>query len=78
MKYKFNKEQLKFIEDKRGFGGWVKILLKYFGLSILLALLYYISAVEICGISPSTKALPHRCRFPSVKQHSLFNMEEKS
>ena len=42
MKYKFNKEQLKFIEDKRGFGGWVKILLKYFGLSILLALLYYI------------------------------------
>ena len=43
-----------------------------------LVLLYYISAVEICGISPPPKALPHRCRFPSVKQHSLYNMEEKS
>lgn len=42
MKYKFNKEQLNFVEDKRGFKGWVKIIFRYFGLSILLALLYYI------------------------------------
>ena len=42
MKYKFNKEQLSFVEDKRGFKGWVKIIFKYFGLSILLALLYYV------------------------------------
>ncbi|MBQ6573860.1 MAG: M23 family metallopeptidase [Bacteroidales bacterium] len=42
MKYKFNKEQLNFVEDKRGFKGWVKIIFKYFGLSILLALLYYV------------------------------------
>ena len=42
MKYKFNKEQLNFVEDKRGFKGWVKIIFRYFGLSILLALLYYV------------------------------------
>ena len=42
MKYKFNREQLNFVEDKRGFKGWVKIIFKYFGLSILLALLYYV------------------------------------
>lgn len=42
MKYKFNKEQLNFVEDKRGFKGWAKIIFKYFGLSILLALLYYV------------------------------------
>ena len=42
MKYKFNKEELNFVEDKRGFKGWVKIIFKYFGLSILLALLYYV------------------------------------
>ena len=42
MKYKFNKEQLNFVEDKRGFQGWVKIRFKYFGLRILLALLYYV------------------------------------
>lgn len=42
MKYKFNKEQLNFVEDKRGFKGWVKIIFKYFGLSVLLALLYYV------------------------------------
>ena len=42
MKYKFNKEQLNFVEDKRGFKGWAKIVTKYFGMSILLALLYYV------------------------------------
>lgn len=40
-KYKFNKEQLNFVEDRRGFKGWVKILFKYFFVSILLAVLYY-------------------------------------
>jgi murein DD-endopeptidase MepM/ murein hydrolase activator NlpD len=40
-KYKFNKDQLKFVEDKRGFKGWVKVILNYFLASLFLALLYY-------------------------------------
>ena len=41
-KYRFNREDLNFVEDKRGFGGWIKMLFKYFFVSILLALLYYV------------------------------------
>ena len=40
-KYRFNRENLKFVEDKIGLKGWVKRILKYFIMSILLALLYY-------------------------------------
>ena len=41
-KYRFNKDQLKFVEDKRGFKGWVKIFLNYFFASLFLAVLYYV------------------------------------
>ena len=41
-KYRFNRENLNFVEDKRGIGGWIKILLRYFFVSVLLALLYYV------------------------------------
>lgn len=41
-KYRFNKENLNFVEDKRGFKGWVKILVRYFFMSLVLALLYYV------------------------------------
>ena len=40
-KYKFNKDQLKFVEDKRGFKGGVKVILNYFLASMFLAFLYY-------------------------------------
>lgn len=40
-KYKFNREQLKFIEDKKGLRGWLITVIKYFVISILLAILYY-------------------------------------
>lgn len=40
-KYRFNRETLRFVEDKTGIKGWVKRLLKYFVVSILLAFLYY-------------------------------------
>lgn len=43
MKYKFNKDQLNFVEDKRGFKGWMRIFVRYFILSILLTLLYYVA-----------------------------------
>lgn len=41
-KYKFNREQLKFVEDKLGLFGRLRTVLKYILLSVLLAVLYYI------------------------------------
>jgi len=41
-KYRFNKDQLKFVEDKRGIRGWIRVLLKYFIASIFLAVAYYV------------------------------------
>lgn len=41
-KYRFNKDQLKFVEDKRGIKGWIKVVLRYFIVSILLAVAYYV------------------------------------
>ena len=41
-KYKFNKDQLRFVEDKLGIRGKVRVILTYVLVSILLAILYYI------------------------------------
>lgn len=41
-KYRFNREDLNFVEDKRGIKGWIKILVRYFFTSLVLALLYYV------------------------------------
>ncbi len=41
-KYRFNKEQLKFVEDKRGVRGWIWIAVRYFLVSIFLAVVYYV------------------------------------
>ena len=41
MKYKFNKDQLKFVEEKRGAGWLAAKAVKYFVVSILLAVVYY-------------------------------------
>jgi len=41
-KYKFNREQLKFVEDKLGLFGRFKTVFKYILLSVLLAIFYYI------------------------------------
>lgn len=41
-KYSFNKDQLKFVEEKRGPGWWLAKGVKYLVASILLAVLYYI------------------------------------
>lgn len=41
-KYRFNKEDLNFVEDRRGFKGWVKILVRYFFMSLVLAIFYYV------------------------------------
>lgn len=41
-RYRFNREQLKFVEDKRSLKGWVKRVVKYLVASILLAVVYYL------------------------------------
>lgn len=41
-KYRFDKDDLNFVEDKRGFKGWLKILVRYFFMSLVLAVLYYV------------------------------------
>ncbi len=41
-KYKFNKDQLKFVEDRLGISGKVRVVLKYVLISILLAVFYYL------------------------------------
>ena len=42
MKYRFNKDQLRFVEEKRGIVWWVRRVVRYFVASILLALVYYV------------------------------------
>ena len=41
-KYRFNKDQLKFVEEKLGLKGWARIVLKYLVGSVLLAVAYYV------------------------------------
>lgn len=40
-RYKFNKEKLEFVEDKRGLKWWCKKIFQYLLASVLLAVLYY-------------------------------------
>ena len=41
-KYKFNKDKLEFVEEKRGAGWWLKRIFQYFLATVVLAILYYI------------------------------------
>lgn len=41
-KYRFNREQLKFVEEKKGVKWWIRTILRYFLASLLLAVLYYV------------------------------------
>ncbi|MFA6757863.1 MAG: M23 family metallopeptidase [Bacteroidales bacterium] len=41
-KYEFNKEQLEFVEDKLGLFGKLKVVFKYFVVSLFLAFIYYV------------------------------------
>ncbi|MBO5919056.1 MAG: M23 family metallopeptidase [Bacteroidales bacterium] len=40
-KYRFDKDDLNFVEDSRGLWGWIWVVVKYFCLSLVLAVLYY-------------------------------------
>lgn len=41
-KYKFNRDQLNFVEEKRGLKWWGRKFVKYFVVSLLLSVLYYV------------------------------------
>lgn len=73
MKYKFNKEQLNFVEDKRGFKGWAKIIFKYFGLSILLALLYYV----VFSLLVSTEVERELARETELMEQEYGKLQQK-
>ena len=41
-RYKFDKEQLRFVKDKRSVKGWLLLGIRYFLVSVFLALVYYV------------------------------------
>ena len=59
-KYKFNKDQLKFVEDKLGIKGKLRIFLGYLIGSILLAILYYIIAALFINTREEERLLRER------------------
>ncbi len=67
-KYKFNKEQLSFVEDKLGIKGKVRIIFNYLIVSILLAILYYIIFAGIFN-TPEEERL--------IKENELMTQEYK-
>ncbi len=72
-KYRFNKEQLNFVEEKRGVKGWVKIFLKYFFGSILLAILYY----AIFSLLVSTEQERELARETALMEQEYGKLQEK-
>lgn len=78
-KYRFNKEELNFVEDRRGFKGWVKILFKYFFASILLAVFYYvvfalfISTEQERALERETELMEQECEKLHARLEQLDN-----
>ncbi len=79
MKYRFNKDQLRFVEEKRGIVWWVRKVLKYFVASILLALVYYsifsllVSTEEERALERETKLMEEEYRQMLQKSDILEN-----
>ncbi len=74
MKYKFNKDHLNFVEDKRGFKGCVKIFFKYFALSILLTFFYYV----IFSLLVSTDQEKELARETELMEQEYGKLQEKA
>lgn len=72
-KYKFNKDQLKFVEDKLGMKGRLKVVLGYILGSILLAIFYYIVAALIFNTNEEERLLKER----EMMQQEYNNAAEK-
>ncbi|MFA5849314.1 MAG: M23 family metallopeptidase [Bacteroidales bacterium] len=67
-KYKFNKEQLSFVEDKLGIKGKIRVVFNYITTSLLLAILYYIVFALIFDTSQEERL---------VKENKLMAEEYK-
>ena len=67
-RYKFNREQLKFVEEKLGLKGRVTTILKYILGSLLLAVLYYIIFAAIFN-TPQEEVL--------LKENQILNSQYK-
>lgn len=72
-KYKFNKDQLNFVEEKRGVVWWVVKGLKYLVVSILLAVLYYV-VVSVFISTEQERALE---RETALMQEEYEKMQQK-
>lgn len=72
-RYKFNREQLKFVEDKRGLRGWMKRMVKYFVISILIAVLYYL----VVSVFVSTEQERRLARENKLMEEEYERLQEK-
>lgn len=72
-KYRFNREKLEFIEEKRGIKGWIKAVFKYFTVSILLAILYYI----IFSLFVSTEEERALARETAIMEEEYEKLQER-
>lgn len=72
-KYRFNREQLKFVEDKIGLKGWTKRAVKYFVLSVLMAVLYY----GVISLFVNTEEERRLARENAVMEEEYVRLQEK-
>lgn len=72
-KYKFNKDNLEFVEEKRGAKWWLKRIFQYVLASILLAILYYI----VFSLLFSTEEERRIARENRVMEQEYEKMQEK-
>lgn len=72
-KYKFNKDKLEFVEEKRGVKWWLKRLFQYVLASVVLAILYYI----VFSLVFSTDEERRIARENKVMEQEYLKMQEK-
>lgn len=72
-RYKFNREQLKFVEDKIGLKGWVRKAVKYFIVSVLLAVVYYI----VISLFVNTEQERRLARENKIMEEEYSRLQEK-
>lgn len=72
-KYRFNREQLKFVEDKIGLKGWTRRAVKYLFLSVLMAVLYY----AFISLFVNTEEERRLARENAIMEEEYVRLQEK-
>lgn len=72
-KYKFNKDKLEFVEEKRGVKWWLKRLFQYVLASLVLAILYYIAFSLVFSTDEERRI----ARENKVMEQEYAKMQEK-